>query len=189
MISPRTFLLAILLTALVLAGACWGQFWTPAPSPMPASPPSPGPGATILVEVEAIIYQFTNEIRMRHNFPPLARQAALEAVARGHCQDMLARRFFSHYTPEGLAPKDRVMPAFHQPIYRVGENIWKGFNQSLNNPEGLARFIVDGWMNSPGHRDNIFTSDFTHLGIGVAVLGRDIRAVQLFANLQGRNPF
>ncbi|MBM4294544.1 MAG: CAP domain-containing protein [Deltaproteobacteria bacterium] len=192
--TPKSFLVAILLTALVLPGASWGQVWAPVPSPMPAPAPvppplPPGPGASILAEVEAIIYQFTNEIRVKHNFAPVARDPALEALARSHCQDMLQRRYFSHNTPEGLAPQDRVMPRYPYQIYRLGENIWKGFNQSLDNPPGLARVIVDGWMNSPGHRDNIFCPDFTHVGIGVAVVGRDIRATQLFANLRGSNPF
>lgn len=188
MTRSNPLLSAALLMTLVVAGASWGQTWTPVPSPLPVQPRLPG-GITLLAEVEAILYQFTNEIRMKHGFAPLAREETLEALARAHCQDMLQRRFFSHYTPEGLAPKDRVMPGFPRPIYRLGENIWKGFNQYLNHPERLARFIVDGWMNSPGHRDNIFSPDFTHLGIGVAVLGRDLRATQLFANLQGQYPF
>ncbi len=187
--KPQLFLLAVLLAALAAAGTAGGQVWVPAPPPAPSPPPPAGPGAAILAEAEVLIYRFTNEIRARYNLPPLAREEALEGLARTHCQDMLQRRFFSHYTPEGLAPKDRVTPHYPYQIYRLGENIWKGFNQSLNNPEDLARFIVDGWMNSPGHRENIFCPDFTHLGIGVAVLGRDLRAAQLFVNLQGHHPF
>jgi uncharacterized protein YkwD len=185
----KRLLAAAGLAASVLVGAVWGQTWTPVPSPgpWPASRPA-GPAPSMMVQVEAMIYRFTNEIRARHNFAPLTRDEALEALARGYCQDMLQRRFFSHYTPEGLAPKDRVMPFYPRPIYHLGENIWKGFDQYLNSPELLARFIVDGWMSSPGHRDNIFTPEFTHLGIGVAVLGRDIRAAQIFVNLKGKMP-
>jgi uncharacterized protein YkwD len=137
--------------------------------------------------VEAWIFQFTNEIRQRHGFAPLSRDETLDTLARAYCEDMLRRRFFSHSTPEGIVPKDRVIPAYPGTIYRLGENIWKGFNQDLNDPSRLARFIVDGWMASPGHRDNIFGPYFTHVGLGVAVMGRDIRAVQILVDLKGKN--
>ena len=44
----------------------------------------------------------------------------------------------------------------------------------------MARVIVDSWMTSPGHRANLLNPDYTHLGVGVSVLGKDIRATQNF---------
>jgi uncharacterized protein YkwD len=147
------------------------------------APPPPAGRVMILPAVEAEVFRLTNEIRLRYGFAPLAKDETLSAMARAYCADMLQRRFFSHFNPEGLAPKDRVIPSYPHPIYRLGENIWKGFNEDLSNSESLARLMVNTWMASPGHRDNIFCPDFTHLGVGVAVLGRDLRAEQLFVKL------
>ena len=43
-----------------------------------------------------------------------------------------------------------------------------------------ARVIVDSWMTSPGHRANLLNPDYTHLGVGVSLLGKEIRATQNF---------
>ena len=182
--KAQTLLLTALALLLMVASG-FSQGWPPPPGPYASGPPSPA--VLPFQAVEAWIFQFTNEIRQRHGFTPLGRDETLSALARAYCEDMLRRRFFSHNTPEGAAPKDRVIPAYPGTIYRLGENIWKGFNQNLDDPSQLARFIVDGWMASPGHRDNIFGPHFTHVGLGVAVMGRDIRAVQILVDLKGKN--
>lgn len=152
------------------------QVMTPAPPALP--------GIVHLKGVEDVIWRLTNEIRQKQGFSPLSKEERLGAMARAHSDDMLRRKFFSHINPDGLAPKDRVIPSYPHPIYRLGENIWKGFDQDLKNSESLARLMVKTWMASPGHRDNIFCPDFTHLGVGVAVWDREIRATQLFVKLK-----
>ncbi len=44
---------------------------------------------------------------------------------------------------------------------------------------------MNSWMSSPGHRENILGADYTHLGVGGTAVGLEIRATQVFANLQG----
>ena len=183
--TKAKILLLTALALLLMVAPGSPQGWPPPPGPYPSGPA--GPAVLPFQAVEAWIFQFTNEIRQSHGFAPLSRDETLDALARAYCEDMLRRRFFSHSTPEGIAPKDRVIAAYPGTIYRLGENIWKGFNQNLDDPSQLARFIVDGWMASPGHRDNIFGPYFTHVGLGVAVMGRDIRAVQILVDLKGKN--
>jgi uncharacterized protein YkwD len=83
---------------------------------------------------------------------------------------MLVRRFFSHTNPEGLDAGDRLKPFYSGPIYAWGENIWEGSNISTGDPGGLARLIMDSWMSSPGHRENILNPKYTDVGIGVAAV-------------------
>lgn len=154
------------------------QGWVPAPSGSRASAP--------LQDVAERIWRLTNEIRGKYGIPPLAQDGTLASLARAYCDDMLRRRFFSHTNPEGLAAKERVMPFYPGPIRRLGENIWKGWNMDTANGEALARFIINSWMKSPGHRDNLLAMYFTHLGVGVAANGRDLRAVQIFVSLKPR---
>ncbi len=160
-----------------------GQQYPPQPSwgPRPL-PPAPAH----LQDVEDWIGCFTNEIRQRSGLPPLAKEGRLAAVAQAYSADMLRRGFFSHTNPEGLTVRDRLSPYFSGSIRSFGENIWEGSNLSAANREALARYIMNAWMASPGHRENILDADYTHLGVGVTAVGREIRATQDFANLQGR---
>lgn len=84
------------------------------------------------------------------NFP-------LTSVARDHCMDMMSRGYFSHYTPEGLSPFDRMAQANIEFTF-AGENLALAPNVTL---------AMQGLMNSPGHRANILSKDFGKLGVGV----------------------
>jgi uncharacterized protein YkwD len=96
---------------------------------------------------------------------------------------MLQRGFFSHVTPEGWSLAHRLPPALSPQISASGENIWLGSGHNPGDPQGLARMIVAGWMSSPGHRQNILDPAYTHLGVGITVIGREIRATQMFAQI------
>ena len=49
-----------------------------------------------------------------------------------------------------------------------------------------ARFIVDGWMTSPGHRRNILDPNYTHIGVGVAAREKNCYATQVFAGVKAQ---
>ncbi len=154
------------------------------PPPSSWGPRAPAPAH--LQDVEEWIFYFTNEIRRRSGLRPLAQEGTLSAIAQAYSNDMLRRGFFSHTNPEGLTVKERLSPYFSGSIRSWGENIWEGSNLSVANREALARYIMNSWMSSSGHRENILDADYTHLGVGVTAVGREIRATQDFANLQGR---
>ena len=67
----------------------------------------------------------------------------------------------------------------------TGENVWMGSGYVAFEVEDMARQIVDGWMRSPGHRQNILRPNYTHLGTGVSQSGSEIRATQNFAEVWG----
>jgi uncharacterized protein YkwD len=137
-----------------------------------------------LKEVEKQIYQLTNEVRRKKHLPPLDRDEALVTAARAHSDDMLARNFFSHINPDGKAPQDRLAPTYSRTLARTGENIWSGHGYDYADSKLLARVIVDSWMTSPGHRANLLNPDYTHQGVGVSVLGKEVRATQNFMQQQ-----
>ena len=78
-------------------------------------------------------------------------------VARAHSADMFARGYFSHVTPEGTSPFDR-MKREKVRFLAAGENLALG--QTLN-------ICHRGLMNSPGHRANILSKAFGRVGIGI----------------------
>lgn len=98
----------------------------------------------------------------RRSFAPVAPvrlSAALAAVARGHATDMAAHEYFEHQDLSGHTPADRVRAAGYREKL-VGENIAFG----PKTPEEVVR----GWLDSPGHCENIMDSRFMEMGIAHA---------------------
>jgi uncharacterized protein YkwD len=93
---------------------------------------------------------------------------------------MLVRRFFDHTTPDGVTFDERISDRYPHWIYLVGENIWSASGYNPGNAQKLAKEIVDDWMSSPGHRENLLDPAFTHLGVGVSARHHTIRATQEF---------
>ncbi|MCQ8772034.1 CAP domain-containing protein [Streptomyces telluris] len=124
-----------------------------------AAPMSPGGLARLAAEVTAL----TNAERAAAGLRPLAADPRLAAAAQAHSDDMVARDFYAHTSPEGSEPWDRARAA-GCPHPGIGENIACG--------QRSAAEVVRGWMNSPGHRANILKPDFAHIGVGYATGSR-----------------
>ncbi len=100
---------------------------------------------------------FINKERAVVNLPPVTFSEDLANVGRSHCKDMFVRGYFSHYTPEGLSPFDRILKSSISFSY-AGENL------ALAPSVELA---MRGLMQSPGHRANMLSQHFAKLGVGV----------------------
>ncbi|MEU6253960.1 CAP domain-containing protein [Streptomyces sp. NPDC047043] len=136
------------------AGLAWSDgagdiYWTA----LWARPLTPGD----LARTAAEVVDLTNRERARAGLRPLAADPHLTTAAQAHSADMVARAFYSHTSPEGSQPWDRAAAAGAR-RRSIGENIACGQRSPAE--------VVDGWMNSPGHRANILKADFTHIGIG-----------------------
>ena len=94
---------------------------------------------------------------------PLSYNQELTVAARRHSQDMGDRNFFSHTTPkpDEIEFQDRITDAGYN-YQTCGENIAAGYA----TPEA----VVDGWMNSDGHRRNILDPDYCDIGVGYAAV-------------------
>ncbi len=109
-------------------------------------------------ESEIEMLDLINKERESVGLVGLEENTALREVARAHCLDMLGRGYFSHYTPEGKSPFDRMTEA-NIDFKLAGENLALAPNTKL---------AMKGLMNSPAHRENIFSENFGTMGIGVA---------------------
>jgi uncharacterized protein YkwD len=90
----------------------------------------------------------------------------LSRAARRHARDMARRNYFSHNSPNGSSFLDRIRRTGYlrgARMWMVGENLAWG-SGSRSSP----RLTVRAWMRSPGHRRNILTRRFRHIGIGIA---------------------
>jgi uncharacterized protein YkwD len=116
-----------------------------------------------------------NELRRTSGLAPLRPDPRLARAAQQHAQDMLARSYYGHETPEKRGPLQRALAAGYRPI-AVGENIARG--------ELSVSEVLEGWAKSPGHRREMLDPDFADVGFGFARgrSGEDYRIfwVQLF---------
>jgi len=108
-------------------------------------------------QAEAEMFSDVNRERVKNGLAPLKADSQLLVLARSYASLMFEKGYFSHYTPEGKSPFDRMDEATI--IYsHAGENL------ALAPSESLAH---QGLMNSPGHRANILSKDYQKVGIGV----------------------
>ncbi len=147
------------LQALVFAAALWATLALLAPMIRAAEPAGSDP---LLVSLESALYDSVNAVRQQHGVIPLQRDSAIDAVARAHSRDMAARRYFAHETPEGLTPPDRLQRGGITNITLAGENV------GLTNRGDPNVEIVQGWLASPIHRQNLLAPMFNRTGIGIA---------------------
>ncbi len=109
------------------------------------------------VNAENYMFNLVNKERATRGLVELVFDDKLLDLGRAHCKDMFERGYFSHYTPEGISPFDRM----------IGENIIfkeAAENLALSPNTDLA---MQGLMNSEGHRANVLSSSFGRVGIGV----------------------
>lgn len=108
-------------------------------------------------EYEREVVRLVNENRALYNLPALQLNAELCRVARFKALDMRQNRYFDHTSPTYGSPFD-MMKSFGISYRTAGENIAMGYR--------TPQQVVDGWMNSSGHRANILNPSFSQIGVG-----------------------
>ena len=139
-------------------------------------------------EAEVLIADGINEERAKFapDAPPLMPDIDLTRIAQQRSCDM-ARGMsdFSHTDAEGNFIAADMVHRIFGPYGSVGENIMElagtvQFGRLPFSPEQFAREAVEGWMESPGHRKNILNPRYDSSGIGVAMVGGQALATQVF---------
>lgn len=125
----------------------------------PAEPKNETPNQATysLSQFEQEVVTLTNNERAKHGLQPLKVDLKLSEVARTKSSDMKSNGYFSHTSPTYGSPFE-MMNQFGIQYRAAGENIAKG--------QRSPQEVVNAWMNSEGHRKNILSSNFTHIGVG-----------------------
>ena len=127
------------------------------PEPKPAPAPKPEVSSTQKTnEFQAEVLRLVNIERDKAGLNRLSTNSALNNAATLRAKEL--QQSFSHTRPDGQSPFT-VLKEFNITFYTAGENI------AMNYQSPQA--VVDGWMNSPGHRENILNGSFNQLGVGV----------------------
>jgi len=124
----------------------------------------------------AVVTDATNSARAEEGKSPLIRNSALDEAARLKAEDMAENSYFAHWSPTGVSPWHWFSEAGYSYVH-AGENLAVHFTDSST--------VVDAWLESPTHRENIMNAKYTEIGIGTAkgrYEGYDtVFVVQMFA--------
>ncbi len=130
-------------------------------APKPTSSKAPAPPRSQDSSLAGQVIDLVNAERADAGCSPVSNESHLAAAAQGHSDDMSARNYFSHTTPEGTTFDQRIRAAgYDKP---GAENIAKG--------QSNAAKVMDAWMNSEGHRANILNCKLKKIGVGVNTKG------------------
>jgi uncharacterized protein YkwD len=117
----------------------------------------------------------TNDVRMKNGIARLTLDPLLTRAAQAKAEDMAARGYFAHKTPDGRMPWDWIESVGYQ-FLAAAENLAVGYPTDAD--------LISAWMESEGHRHNLLNQRYTDIGIGVArgkYKGQDtIFVVQMF---------
>lgn len=124
------------------------------------------------------VLKYTNEQRAGNGLKPLIENSKLDASAKLKIEDMFKNQYFEHISPAGVGISDLAQQVNYEYII-IGENL------ALGNFENSQK-LVDAWMASPGHRENILNIKYQEIGIAVmesSYQGKKVwMAVQHFAS-------
>jgi hypothetical protein len=100
----------------------------------------------------------TNEQRKERGFSELRLNEKLSTAAKNKAAHMFEKNYWAHISPDGVEPWDFILGENYDYIY-AGENLAKNFSQS--------KAVVEAWLNSPSHRDNLLSPNYDEVGFAV----------------------
>src|SRR3990167_3543451 len=104
------------------------------------------------------IITLTNQERQNNSSSQLAENSLLDQAAASKAAYMFSKNYWAHYAPDGTSPWYFFNQAGYKYIW-AGENLARDFQTS----EG----VVQGWLNSPSHRENLLNKSYQDIGVAV----------------------
>ena len=123
----------------------------------PVKPTTTAPAANSLGAYENQVVTLVNQERAKAGLAPLKINTKLAGVAERKAEDLRDKNYFAHNSPTYGSPFD-MMKQFGITYTSAGENIAKG--------QKTPAEVMNGWMNSPGHKANIMNANYTEIGVG-----------------------
>jgi hypothetical protein len=108
------------------------------------------------------IVKGSNDARTQLNKNPLTSSVLLMSAAQMKAEDMAKGHFFAHTAPDGTVAWDYFKKVGY--TYDVA-----GENLAITNEGSDA--VINGWLNSPTHRENLLSTEYSDMGIGIAPFG------------------
>jgi len=157
-------------------------------TPLPADAPEEQTAVReLLVQCEGLLVLLANAERLKAGLRPYLPDPRLAIIARQHSDEMRDLGYFSHESPVAgyETIQDRFLRVFTDLLaYSIGENIACKYGRGIYSLNAdSAHDTHQDWMESPGHRSNIMSDEFTYIGIGLSANENgDYWATQFFAS-------
>lgn len=139
----------------------------PAPAPAPVEKPAPTPAPAPVenntgvpssnLTYEQKVVELVNIERQKAGLPALKMDSAISNVARTKSKDMAVNNYFAHQSPTYGSAGDML---------RQFGISWRAWGENIAAGQRTPEIVVDAWMNSPGHRANILSPNFSKIGVG-----------------------
>ena len=104
------------------------------------------------------LFYLSNEQRSKQGLQKLRYSEQLAEAAQKKAEDMFSKNYWSHYAPDGTAPWNFIKSTGYSYVY-AGENLAKNFL--------FSDAVVDAWMNSPTHKENMLRKDYEEVGLAI----------------------
>lgn len=104
------------------------------------------------------LLKYTNDERKEKGLSELTLNSELSTAASGKAEDMFKKDYWAHVSPTGTEPWYFFSKVGYDYIY-AGENLAKNFNDSKG--------VVNAWMNSESHRENLLNPNYSEVGFSV----------------------
>lgn len=114
-------------------------------------------GVTNNISIDDLV-QKTNQKRQEQGLSTLNYNSSLSNAASQKAQHMLANNYWAHNAPDGTTPWVFFKNAGYEYIF-AGENLARGFSNTDD--------VMNAWMASPGHRENILSPNYKEIGFAV----------------------
>ena len=121
----------------------------------PTSAPAPSPAGAVAQQVVELV----NQQRAAAGLAPVTMHPALNSAAQGHSNDQASRNTMTHTGANRSDAGDRIAATGYP---------WRAWGENVASGQPDAGAVVQAWMNSEGHRDNILDPRFTDIGVGLA---------------------
>jgi uncharacterized protein YkwD len=144
--------------------------------------------------VERLVWRYTNVERNERGLRNVSYAPRIAEVADDHSANMARHDYIGHTEPNGQTGEERYAGVcdYSGKNYLFGENVGGAWYKEqmqaygtddtiyLENESEVARYLVDAWMRSDGHRENMLDAGWTELGVGVNVTDDKVYASQTF---------
>ncbi len=114
------------------------------------------------------VVDLTNAERKKNGLRPLREDSGLDAFAQAFAKDLQVRNYFSHDTPEGLTFQQRFQSSVFMTTLKhcLACTIHFTFAENIAFGQPNAKAVVDAWIASREHHENILNPDLTKIGVG-----------------------
>ena len=116
------------------------------------------------------VLDYVNAERAKKNLPALTANAVLDRSAQDYAESIANLGFFSHVSPSGQTLRERILATGYVDIAKLSDcNCLLGFafGENLARGQKTPKDVVNAWMKSQGHRENILNAIYNELGVGI----------------------